>query len=702
MASYFPLKYPEDLYGTSSTNLVVGEHHTLLEGTLNRLIKPIYAPFFSASMRIVDDATGAAIPDEAWVALDLNSELATRTGRELCWLIAIVDESVSSNVTIQYQTVGGKYVVPTDFILAYIAALDLDNRAVDWNNLTGIPAFFPPTEHLHDLGDMYGFEYFTEPLYAIRDAILVGDAAAHAEIYTYIDAQIALISAGSGDVDTVLTAHVNNTNNPHATTKAHVGLGLVQNYPVATDEEALAGTANDRYMTPHTSTLLINALAGTAIQNHLSAANPHGITKTTIGLGAVENYAIASQAEAEQGTVNNRYMTPLMTKFAIIALTGGSITDHLQATNPHGITAALLGLGNVQNFVFSSQAEAEDGTRSDRYMSPLRTKQAITAQVGTAFANHLSATNPHGITAAIVGLGSVVNYGIATDTEAVQATVNNKYMTPYKTQLTVMALAGNTLNTHLSASNPHGITKTTVGLGLVQNYGIPTQSEAEDGTVGNLYMTPVRTKQAIAYQAASVINSYIKNSSNAPLVFGDNVRVSFGTGEDFRMWCSGGNMYMDMFSTGVERLYFRDGTNVRAYLERASGKFWASDFGLISDVRLKTNIEVIKDALAKIRKLSGVVFDRLDIKGLRQAGTLAHQVLEVLPEAVTHDDETGYNMVSYWSLTALFIEAFHEVSDFMQRVNTRLAELAEYTEARLDAVDARLQAVEAALSKTSK
>ena len=53
-----------------------------------------------------------------------------------------------------------------------------------------------------------------------------------------------------GTVQTNLTNHINNTNNPHSTTKAQVGLGSVENYGIATAAEAQAGTSNAKYMTP--------------------------------------------------------------------------------------------------------------------------------------------------------------------------------------------------------------------------------------------------------------------------------------------------------------------------------------------------------------------------------------------------------------------------------------------------------------------
>lgn len=45
--------------------------------------------------------------------------------------------------------------------------------------------------------------------------------------------------------------------------------------------------------------------------------NPHSVTKAQVGLSAVQNYGLASQAQAEAGTVNTVYMTPLRTKEAI-------------------------------------------------------------------------------------------------------------------------------------------------------------------------------------------------------------------------------------------------------------------------------------------------------------------------------------------------------------------------------------------------
>ena len=47
-----------------------------------------------------------------------------------------------------------------------------------------------------------------------------------------------------------LNNHINNLSNPHATTKSQIGLGNVENYPVASEAEAILGAETQKYVTP--------------------------------------------------------------------------------------------------------------------------------------------------------------------------------------------------------------------------------------------------------------------------------------------------------------------------------------------------------------------------------------------------------------------------------------------------------------------
>lgn len=58
------------------------------------------------------------------------------------------------------------------------------------------------------------------------------------------------INTDVGGVNTALTNHINNKNNPHTVTKNQVGLGNVDNFGTATQTEATSGTASNKFMTP--------------------------------------------------------------------------------------------------------------------------------------------------------------------------------------------------------------------------------------------------------------------------------------------------------------------------------------------------------------------------------------------------------------------------------------------------------------------
>ena len=62
--------------------------------------------------------------------------------------------------------------------------------------------------------------------------------------------------------------------------------------------------------------------------------------------------------------------------------------------------------------------------------------------------------------------------------------------------------------------NPHRVSASQVGLALVQNYGVATQSQATTGTANNVYMTPLRTKQLVDQFVTTVITNHINDQDN--------------------------------------------------------------------------------------------------------------------------------------------------------------------------------------------
>src|SRR5690625_1352186 len=64
--------------------------------------------------------------------------------------------------------------------------------------------------------------------------------------------------------------------------------------------------------------------------------NPHNVTKSQVGLGNVPNYTAATQSQAENGTTNAAFMTPLRTKQAIDSSLEGAVFIVDKGTNGNG------------------------------------------------------------------------------------------------------------------------------------------------------------------------------------------------------------------------------------------------------------------------------------------------------------------------------------------------------------------------------
>ncbi|WP_309119213.1 tail fiber protein [Paenibacillus sp.] len=147
--------------------------------------------------------------------------------------------------------------------------------------------------------------------------------------------------------------------------KADIGLGNVENYGVATQAEAEAGVSASKYMTAQRVKQHVDS-RGFVTQADLGNAGYGDMVKSVYD---TDNDGKVDAAEAAD----------------TVPWTGVSgkpdFESHITNTsNPHAVTKEQVGLGSVSNYSIASQAEAEAGTTSSRYMTPLRVSQAIAAR----------------------------------------------------------------------------------------------------------------------------------------------------------------------------------------------------------------------------------------------------------------------------------------------------------------------------------
>lgn len=185
-----PTRFNVDLTGNNINNLVVDEPHGLPLRKY-RSIAPVYGPYYTESLQVVDAMTGSLlIRDSHYKCLDVVGIPTAQSGKEICTIITIVSPTVSSNIRITYQALGGEYEHTYEAIRRLVDTLLVDNRPITWPSILNKPAVFEPSNHLHRIGDVIGFEYLTVQLERLRSAILLGDEQSHDNILAYVDAKI--------------------------------------------------------------------------------------------------------------------------------------------------------------------------------------------------------------------------------------------------------------------------------------------------------------------------------------------------------------------------------------------------------------------------------------------------------------------------------------------------------------------------------
>lgn len=192
-----PYRYELDPTGVSPDNYVVNEVMTLVGGVDTvRAAMPEYGAFFSDTVTVYDVGNSRPlVKDEDFYFTELYELPTAKYGREICAVILFVKNTISSNVRINYQALGGEYSYSNQAVIDQINQLQLDNRNVAYKDIIGKPEGFNPTHHLHDIGDVYGFEYITLAIDRVRQAILLGDRVNNERIFQFVKDQVAELDA---------------------------------------------------------------------------------------------------------------------------------------------------------------------------------------------------------------------------------------------------------------------------------------------------------------------------------------------------------------------------------------------------------------------------------------------------------------------------------------------------------------------------
>ena len=222
--------------------------------------------------------------------------------------------------------------------------------------------------------------------------------------------------------------------------------------------------------------------------------NPHEVTKAQVGLGNVDNTADLDKpvSNATQELVDN-------TKKELDTKIDNHTSDF---NNPHKVTKEQVGLGNVDNTadinkpVSVAQQALVDSTKAELKKDIGDIEKDVT--------NHIAdKNNPHEVNKLQVGLGNVDN---TSDINKPVSTAQQAALDKLKSDLeSIIGSTGTDLSAHLKDfDNPHKVTKDQVGLGNVDNtadlekpVSVATQ-EAINAVQSNLDKTNISLENHIA------------------------------------------------------------------------------------------------------------------------------------------------------------------------------------------------------------
>jgi hypothetical protein len=217
--------YPIDPTGNNPDNLVAAEPQTL-DTRRFRVIALNNGAFYGDSVVITDVATGLPLNSTQWYPSILYPQPSQQFGFPAYAVIVVTDPSVSQNVTVKYQVVGGEYSYSQEAAVTQINALNLDNRPIAWPNVIDTPSDYPPAPHYQNFDTLYGMDFLINAIYMLGNAIMVGNAPVIDQVLAYVDSRFASGGGASTEFLALLAevnAHIADDDNPHDTTAAQVG-----------------------------------------------------------------------------------------------------------------------------------------------------------------------------------------------------------------------------------------------------------------------------------------------------------------------------------------------------------------------------------------------------------------------------------------------------------------------------------------------
>lgn len=154
-------RYPLDLTGNHPDNRVMAEVHSITPQ--ERIFNVMAGAFYTESVQIT--YLGEQLKAHEDFRFHRVVEDAIRqSGKDVAMLIEITDKSVSGDIEVRYQAVGGEFQNIHESLVDMLENYKHDARGTFYKDIIEKPRFFEPVRHLTSIYDIYGLNPITGPL----------------------------------------------------------------------------------------------------------------------------------------------------------------------------------------------------------------------------------------------------------------------------------------------------------------------------------------------------------------------------------------------------------------------------------------------------------------------------------------------------------------------------------------------------------
>ena len=612
------------------------------------------------------------------------------------------DVSVANNLT-----VGGNFVLTGDIVYDTDALIISTVTPITSTGAGYFGVFRGNTVSLLGNSGTDGNAYIrwsaTSNTWQIRDVFNTNSVTAFSKILT---ANLISDSLTSTSSDTFASSNVANIlsirsiNNGNYANAAYGVANSASSYANGAFQASNSASsyANSAYQTANSASSYANSAfvtANTANTNAISAgsyANSAYAQANTANTNAISagSYANSAFARANTGNTtatsassyaNSAYQTANSASSYANSAFSTANTASTNALSAGTYANAAFGIANTANTTATSAgsyANSAFSTANNKVSSVSGTTGRITSTGGLTPTLDLATAGP-GATSATNSSVTIDAYGRVTALSSGTAPVTSigntaPILSSGGTTPTISHAAsgvtastyGNSITVPVFAVNATGhvtsVTDTTIRLGSTAQTGVLQLTDSVSSTSTSTAATPNSVKSAYDLAAGKISSITITNGTGIS---------GGGTGSSFTL-----SIGQDV-GTSADVRFNSIGVGTAAPGSggiRATGDITAA---YSSDERLKTNITKIDNALVKVNALDGVTFNWNELaegkdKDVREAGVIAQQVKEVLPEVVDERD-TGYLAVKYEKIVPLLIEAIKEltkeVNDLKKQLN---------------------------------